>query len=120
MSTKGPEDLGPAATVGVSLLILTSLADGEKHGHSLMKDIEEFAGVRLGPGTLYKAISRLESAGLIESLDPDERRRPYRMTPAGCNELSRSFENLDRIAEEFRRRMRPPKRPLTLTPSPIG
>jgi DNA-binding PadR family transcriptional regulator len=46
-------------------LILTSLASGPKHGYALLLDIEEFAGVRLGPGTLYGAISRLEQRGLI-------------------------------------------------------
>jgi DNA-binding PadR family transcriptional regulator len=43
------------------LLVLTSLADGPKHGYAITVDIEEFAGVRLGPGTLYGALSRLES-----------------------------------------------------------
>jgi Transcriptional regulator PadR-like family len=42
------------------LLILVSLADGPKHGHALAKDIEDFAGVRLGPGALYGAITRLD------------------------------------------------------------
>ncbi|HLK45319.1 MAG TPA: PadR family transcriptional regulator, partial [Acidimicrobiales bacterium] len=42
------------------LLILTSLAGGPKHGHALSRDIESFAGVRLGPGALYGAITRLE------------------------------------------------------------
>lgn len=65
------------------LLILTSLAGGDKHGYALMKDIEEFADVRLGPGSLYGALVRLEDEGLIRALDPDERRRPYRLTAAG-------------------------------------
>jgi hypothetical protein len=52
------------------VLILTSLADGEKHGYALLQDIEAFAGVRLGPGTLYGAISRLEERGLIEAAAP--------------------------------------------------
>ena len=41
------------------LLILVSLADGPKHGHALAKDIEDFAGVKLGPGALHGAITRL-------------------------------------------------------------
>jgi hypothetical protein len=63
------------------LLILVSLADGPKHGHALAKDIEDFAGVRLGPGALYGAITRLVEHGLIEPLGSDDRRRPYRITP---------------------------------------
>ena len=43
-------------------LILMSLAGGAKHGHALLKDIEGFAGVKLGPGALYGAITRLEEA----------------------------------------------------------
>ena len=50
------------------LLILTSLASGPKHGYALLQDIASFAGVTLGPGTLYGAISRLEERGLIEAL----------------------------------------------------
>ena len=48
--------------------MLTSLAGGPKHGYALVKDIEGFAGVRLGPGTLYGCLSKLEAAGLIEAL----------------------------------------------------
>ncbi len=67
------------------VLILTSLAAGSKHGYALTKDIEEFAGVTLGPGTLYGAIARLEERGFIapEPAGEDERRRPYRITGAG-------------------------------------
>src|SRR5580704_7377390 len=65
------------------LLILVSLAAGPKHGHALAKDIEDFAGVRLGPGALYGAITRLVERGLIEPLGGDDRRRPYRITPRG-------------------------------------
>ena len=67
------------------VLILTSLAAGPKHGYALTKDIEEFAGVNLGPGTLYGAIARLEERGFIapEPVGSDTRRRPYRITGEG-------------------------------------
>lgn len=81
------------------LLILTSLSSGPKHGHALLLDIDAFAGVRLGPGTLYGAITRLEERGLIEPLDADERRRPYRISAAGSAELSDSLAGLRRIVE---------------------
>jgi DNA-binding PadR family transcriptional regulator len=71
------------------LLILTSLAGGPKHGHALSKDIEAFAGVELGPGALYGAITRLEERGLIEPLESDDRRRPYRISAAGAAYLSK-------------------------------
>ena len=77
--------LGRFAEPGV--LILASLADGPKHGYALIKDIEEFAGARLGPGTLYAALSRLESRGLVQPLPEQDRRRPYRLTAAGLARL---------------------------------
>src|ERR1700742_5294454 len=72
---------------GPATLILSSLADGPKHGYALTKDVEEFAGVRLAPGTLYEALARLESQGLIEALESEDRRRPYRLTTAGAAAL---------------------------------
>ena len=81
------------------VLILTSLAAGPKHGHALAKDIEEFAGVALGPGALYGAITRLEERGLIEPLQSDDRRRPYRITPAGSAALAEAVADMRRIAK---------------------
>jgi len=81
------------------LLILTSLSSGPKHGHALLLDIDAFAGVRLGPGTLYGAITRLEERGLIEPLDVDERRRPYRLTVAGGRALADSLSGLRRVVD---------------------
>ena len=81
------------------LLILTSLASGPKHGHALVKDIEEFAGVRIGPGALYGAISRLEERRLIEPLAAEARRRPYRITAAGSAALAETVTDLRRIAD---------------------
>ena len=70
-----------------AVLILSSLAGGDKHGYALVKDIQEFAGVRLGPGTLYGALGRLEQRGLVEALAAEERRRPYRLTGRGATAL---------------------------------
>ena len=70
-----------------ALLILMSLAEGEKHGYAMMEDIERFSGTRLGPGTLYGALARLEKRGWIEPLPSDDRRRPYRLTVAGASVL---------------------------------
>jgi DNA-binding PadR family transcriptional regulator len=81
-----------------TILILASLADGEKHGYAMMEDIEQMAGVRLGPGTLYGAISRLEQQGLICSLDTGDRRRPYRLTPSGAKALQEQLTSLQNIA----------------------
>ncbi len=88
------------------LLILTSLSSGPKHGHALLLDIESFSGARLGPGTLYGAITRLEQRGLIEALGPDDRRRPYRITAAGSESLSAALADLRRIVNEGTTRLR--------------
>jgi DNA-binding PadR family transcriptional regulator len=80
------------------LLILVSLAEGPKHGHALARDIEGFAGVTLGPGALYGAITRLEERGLIEPLTSEDRRRPYRITATGSAELASAMADLRRIA----------------------
>ncbi len=81
------------------VLILTSLAAGPKHGHALAKDIEQFAGVSIGPGALYGAITRLEERGLIEPLGADDRRRPYRITPPGREALATALADMRRIAD---------------------
>lgn len=72
---------------GPATLILSSLAEGPKHGWALTKDIEDFAAVRLAPGTLYEALNRLEGLGLIEAVPSDDRRRPYKLTAAGATAL---------------------------------
>ncbi|HLY83809.1 MAG TPA: PadR family transcriptional regulator [Acidimicrobiales bacterium] len=97
------------------VLILTSLASGPKHGYALTQDIEEFAGVRLGPGTLYGAITRLERRGLIEPVDSDDRRRPYRITPAGTAALGATLADMGRIVAEATARLfaRPHPEPKT-------
>lgn len=88
------------------LLILTSLAGGPKHGHALSRDIESFAGVRLGPGALYGAITRLEERGLIEPTGSDPRRKPYRLTPQGSQALAGAIADLQRLAEAGSARLR--------------
>jgi DNA-binding PadR family transcriptional regulator len=103
----------PRATVNGSrqrpndppILILTSLAGGPKHGHALSKDIEGFAGVVLGPGALYGAITRLEERGLIEPLESNDRRRPYRITATGAAYLAEAVDEMQRLADEGLRRL---------------
>jgi len=90
---------------GPATLILSSLADGAKHGYALTKDVESFSGVRLSPGTLYEALARLESQGLIEALDTDDRRRPYQLTAAGAGALKAHLDAQRRVAEVGLRRL---------------
>jgi DNA-binding PadR family transcriptional regulator len=90
---------------GPATLILSSLADGAKHGYALTKDVEEFAGVRLAPGTLYEALARLESQGMIEALESADRRRPYRLTAAGAVALQAHLDVQRRATEVGLRRL---------------
>ncbi len=87
------------------LLILTSLASGPKHGYALLLDIEEFSGVRLGPGTLYGAISRLDERGLIAADETVGRTRPYRLTTTGSKALETALIELRTIVDEGARRL---------------
>ena len=77
-----------------ALLILVSLAHGPKHGYAIMDDTEALSGSRLGPGTLYGAISRLEALGLITALPPVARRRPYQLTALGVSVLHQQLAQL--------------------------
>jgi DNA-binding PadR family transcriptional regulator len=90
---------------GPATLILSSLADGPKHGYALTKDVEEFAGVRLAPGTLYEALARLESQGLIEAIESADRRRPYRLTAVGATALQAHLAAQARVTEVGLRRL---------------
>lgn len=92
-------------------LILMSLAAGPKHGHALLKDIEEFAGVKLGPGALYGAITRMEERGLIEPLESDDRRRPYQITAAGSSALSDSVDQMRELARVGEARLKTVRKP---------
>ena len=88
-----------------SLLVLISLAAGSMHGHGMLLDIERFSGQRLGPGTLYGAIERLELDGLIEALPGDDRRRPYRLTSSGSAYLAGRLDGLELLAGVGRSRI---------------
>ncbi len=81
-----------------SLYILVSLSSGPKHGYAIMTDVEEISGSPLGPGTLYAALARLERRGLIEALEADDRRRPYRLTSLGVDTLRARLEHLEGFA----------------------
>ncbi|MGA2490258.1 MAG: PadR family transcriptional regulator [Anaerolineales bacterium] len=80
-----------------ALLILSSLAGGQKHGYAIMEDIAVTAGVHLGPGTLYGALSRLEQDGLIEAMPAEDRRRPYRLTAQGAAFLRQYLASLEKF-----------------------
>src|SRR5436309_3158478 len=91
--------------------ILLTLADGEAHGYAMMQEVTRRSGgsVRLGPGTLYGAVSRLLEDGIIEESeerpDPemdDTRRRYYRLTKLGGRVLAAETERLADLVKAAR------------------
>ena len=87
------------------LLVLASLADGPKHGYAMIEDIVQMCGTRLGPGTLYGAITRLDREGLIEPLASSERRQPYRLTAEGRRVLRARLATLHSFARTGLKRL---------------
>jgi DNA-binding PadR family transcriptional regulator len=102
-SERSEEKTPPLGTfgryAGPATLILSSLADGAKHGYALTKDIERFAGIRLAPGTLYEALNRLEGQQLIEAVPSDDRKRPYKLTANGAAVLRQHLDAQRQMAE---------------------
>ena len=92
-----------------TLLVLSSLADSDKHGYAMMDDIQRFAGIRLGPGTLYGAITRLEERGWIRPVPGADRRQPYSLTALGRTHLQQELSNLDHIVRTGLRRLKKPQ-----------
>jgi DNA-binding PadR family transcriptional regulator len=103
VSADTPEKIGHYSDP--PLLVLASLASGPKHGHSMIEDIERLCGTRLGPGTLYGAISRLEQQGWIEPLPAEERRQPYRITAEGVSILRAKLTTLQRFSKSGLKRL---------------
>jgi DNA-binding PadR family transcriptional regulator len=88
-----------------ALLVLVSLADGPKHGYAITEDIAAFAGVRFGPGSLYGAIARLESHGLIEALRSEDRRNPYQLTAVGEKALRARLASMRTVTKVGQKRL---------------
>jgi len=99
------DDLGRFADP--SLLILTSLADGPRHGYAIMTEIAAFSGVQLEPGTLYGALTRLERRGRVRPLPAEDRRRPYEITGSGRAVLAAQLASMQRVVVVGQRRIAP-------------
>ena len=103
---RAPDDLEQLGRFSEpALLILISLAEGPKHGYAITADIEQLSGAKLGPGTLYGALSRLEARGLVEPLPAEERRRPYRISAGGARALRARLDRLTELARAGQRRL---------------
>jgi DNA-binding PadR family transcriptional regulator len=83
-------DRDPAAVLPLTpalFHVLLSLADGQKHGYAILKEVEHRTGgtVTLSTGTLYGIVKRLLADGIIResAAGSDDRRRAYRLTAFG-------------------------------------
>ena len=89
-----------------AMLILSSLAEGDRHGYAIRKDVERRTGddVKLGVTTLYRLLKQLLDGGLVEESEhrpapalDDERRRYYRITSAGKRALTAEIRRMERV-----------------------
>jgi DNA-binding PadR family transcriptional regulator len=104
---QSPEELLPLTPAVFHILL--ALADGERHGYGIMQEIAAATGgqMRIGPGTLYRSIKQMLSAGMIEESDErpdpaldDERRRYYRLTGFGRQVAQAEAQRLARLVRE--------------------
>ena len=87
--------------------LLLTLVEGQRHGYAMAREVEERSGgsVKLGPGSLYWSLGRLESVGLIaEVVEPepdaaDERRRYYRLTDVGSRVLAQELQTMSKVVD---------------------
>ena len=107
-ANRGPGDPGGQDVLrragDASVLILTSLAGGPRHGYAIMTDVAGFSGVSMEPGTLYGALSRLERRGWVRPLPTEERRRPYEITAAGEAVLAEQLATMQQVVRTGQRR----------------
>lgn len=77
------------------------------HGYGIMQLVESVTQgrIRLGPGTLYGTLSRMEKDGLIESVAEEERRKIYHITPTGMDLLRLEMERLEELLTNGRKRL---------------
>lgn len=86
-------------TNDAQMLVLCALTDGPLHGYAINAAVERVSGQRLGPGSLYGALARLEAKQLVEPLDGQGRQRPVRLTAAGRELLERKARSMARMSE---------------------
>ena len=112
MPKKSPDPARKPLSLPV-LNILLALADGARHGYAVKQDVEERTGgsIRLGPGTLYEAIQRLQDTGLIQESrsraddaanGQEAQRRYYALTDRGWTTLRDEVQQLGAFVDRAR------------------
>ena len=103
-----PAPLGVPPLTPAVFHILLALADGPLHGYAVMQAVEESAGpaLRMGPGTIYGSLQRMEDAGLVKEVASRsvDRRRVFALQPAGRRALEAEAVRLTRLGDLLRAR----------------
>ncbi|CAM4106516.1 PadR family transcriptional regulator [Lederbergia lenta] len=98
--TKRTEDFLPLSQA--TYYILLSLRD-IRHGYAIMQDVEEIShgDVKMGPGTLYGALSKLEKQHIIlkAEANQEDRRKYYRLTSLGKEVLRLEYKRLESLVK---------------------
>jgi DNA-binding PadR family transcriptional regulator len=109
-SARDPADLIPLTPALFHVLL--SLADGDKHGYAILKEVESRTDgeVILSTGTLYGIVKRLLGDGLIREAASlsDERRTAYRLTPFGRMVALAEAERLRTLVAAAKKLLRAP------------
>jgi len=103
----------PAALTAQAYYILLALADADRHGYGIIREVEESTngGVRLLGGTLYRLLKEMVANGWIVEIDGDKRRLYYRLTPRGRRTAVAESERLESLVRDARSRKLLPARP---------
>ena len=106
MPNRGPESDDHTPLTPAVFHILLALADGAMHGYAIMQAVGQATSptIKMGPGTIYGSLQRMEEAGLVEDcgLASDGRRRLYGMTKAGRSALEAESIRLARLTDMVR------------------
>lgn len=96
----------PPLTPAVFHILLALAEGGPLHGYAIMQAVEQTAGpeLRMGPGTIYGSLQRMEDAGLVKQLTTrsDDRRRVFGLQPAGRRALEAEAQRLARLGDLVR------------------
>jgi DNA-binding PadR family transcriptional regulator len=92
---------------------LLALSKGPLHGYAISREVEQVTdgSVRMGPGTLYGSLQRMQAAGYVEQVGNvgatgahSDRRRYYALTGAGRMALEREAHRLEKAVDLYRTR----------------
>ncbi len=108
---RNPHDFTPLRPVEFEILLV--LSGGESHGYGIIKEAEERSGGRdrMETGTLYRALRRLTSRGMVKPTDrrpapesDDERRRYFAITAFGRRVATAEARRLETQVDAARAR----------------